>query len=332
MARQFAPHRRWWLLGLALLIIAIAIALWLVRRDSTSGATAVVTRGRIAQSIETTGTLQPVNTVTVRGSVSGRVALVAVQPGDHVEAGDILAQLDRQPFVEAVAAAQQNLAAAELAQTVANATPVAAGPLGNLSALQRVSSAENAAATAQAALDNTAIVSPISGMVLDVEAEQGQPYEAGAPAITVSQHDELKATIDLDEVDVPRVKLGATVELTVDAFPGTPIQGVIAAVSPTGSTHGGGTVFPATVTIAQFHGLAVRPGMSVSASVPATVIEDALLVPDGAIRTVGRRSFVTKIVNGHDQQVEVTTGLRANGQVQITSGDLQRGDRVHLGS
>jgi len=323
-----------WLLGLVALAVVAGAIVWFTRRGDTSAATAVVTRGNLAQAIETTGTFQPAQAVTVRGAVSGVVTLVAVQPGDEVQQGDIVAQLDRAPYQHALAAAQQSLAAAEFAETIALATPTA-GAVGTmadaLNALQHVSAAQAAVATAQSDLEQTAILAPATGKVLAVPVGTGDAYQAGAPLATINQGNRLQLEADLDEVDVPHVPLGTRVEVVADAFPGTTLHGTVASIAQVGAQQGGGTVFPATITLAGLDGLDVRPGMTAAVSIPSAAVTNAVLVPAGAITTVGRRSFVTVVSPGNTRTVEVTTGLRANGLVQIAAGDVHPGDRVQLG-
>lgn len=326
--------RRPLLLAFVVVVIVVAAAVWYARRGSGQPNTVAVTRGNLAQTIETTGTFQPADPVIVRGQVSGSIQLLAVQPGDRVEKGDILAQLDRAPFQRALDTARRALDSAEFAETFALATPVAdtlQAKAGALAAVQHVADARAALAAAQHDLDGTAILAPSAGTIVDVQTGDGQPYQAGAPLATINRGDGLQVSADLDEVDVPHVPLGTRVQITADAFPSTTLDGTVASIAAVGTQQGGGTVFPAVISLGNLAGLDIRPGMTASIAIPSAVVENAVLVPAGAIKTVGRRSFVTVVAGGKSRTVEVTTGLRANGMVQIAAGDVKPGDRVEAG-
>ncbi len=62
----------------------------------------------------------------------------------------------------------------------------------------------------------------------------------------------------------------------------------------------------------------------------AVAAPEALVVPAEAVRSVGRRSFLTVLRDDGPVTVEVTTGLRADGLVEISAGDVREGERVRL--
>ena len=146
-----ARQRRWLAVGAAAVLAALGA--WLLAselRQDDASTTARVTRGRLEQAIETTGILEPSDAVVVTGRISGRMAVVAVRPGDRVAPGDIVAQLDRAHFPAAVAAATGSLNAAELALTLLEAT--AATPAESVAAAQPVTDAPDVTNTRPCAL------------------------------------------------------------------------------------------------------------------------------------------------------------------------------------
>ena len=107
-----ALRSRWWVIAAVVALAAVAVWLLTNRLREEDLPTAVVGRGRLEQSLETTGVVEPAEPVTIAGRVPGRIAIVAIRAGDRIDAGDIVAQLDRAPFVSAVAAATRSLEAA----------------------------------------------------------------------------------------------------------------------------------------------------------------------------------------------------------------------------
>lgn len=327
--------RRGRLVLIATVAVLLAAVGWLLasRRDDAGGASAVVIRSRLEQTIETTGVVEPAEPVVVHGAVPGTISLVAVRPGDRVERGDILMQFDRRPHEMAVMAARQALEAAELAESLAasHAALDGATPTADVLTMARdAAEARASLAAAERGLNASAVLAPAAGTVLQVEVAAGQPYEPGMPVATIAAADHLQVVARLDQIDLPHVRLGTPVQVIVDAYPEAELTGTIEAVAPSGTADGGGTIFPATVSVPDLGTIPAKPGMTVTLVIPSVVADQALIVPAEAIRTVGRRSFLTVLREGGASRVEIRTGLRANGLVEVTAGDVREGDRVRL--
>jgi RND family efflux transporter MFP subunit len=315
--------------------ILIAAGGWLLLRRSPadSNPTALVSRGRLDQTIETTGVLEPVNAVTISGRVGGLLRLVAVRAGDRVVAGDIVAEIDPEPFEAEVAVVRRQVEAAELSLTAAELDLIdgdVQSALAVVEAAQRIEAARAALAAAERDLTATVVLAPVGGTVLAVAAGEGQAYPAGSPIAIVGEGDRLQVRAELDEIDVVRLSLGAAAEVVADARPAAPQTGEVAAIAPRGENTGGVTLFPVTIALAGPLDPALRPGMSVTVRLPVADGGELLLVPAEAITTVGRRSFVDVVADGQIVRREVTTGARAAGLVEITSGELRAGERVRL--
>jgi len=322
-------------LGVAAVVVALVVLVVAVVggwRDGDDASVTVVARSDLEQTIETTGVVEPVEAVIASGAVSGRVEIVAVRAGDRVERHDIVARLDRAPFEAAGAAARRAVEAAELRLTLIETEAASEGE----TAVEAVAAAA-AAGAARAALGAaeedllaTAVLAPAAGTVLAVEVVEGQPYEAGAPIATINAGDRLHVVVRLDQIDLPRVPVGSEVRVVVDAFAATELTGRVESVAPGAATEGGGALFAATIAVPELAAIGARPGMTAAVIVPAVVAADVLAVPADAVRTVGRRSFVTVLRGGEAVRVEVGTGLRADGLVEITSGEVREGERVRL--
>ena len=338
-SRDRRPVRRRWLLSgvVAAAAILLASAWWAWSRGDDGRLTAEVTRGPISETIETTGTVVAADPTTVVAPVSGTVRAVGATAGDRVAAGDILAVFDPAPLAAAVTAAETAASGAALvasgaADAAAAAPDDAQARTRAVAAEQEATAAEDALAAARADLDAATVVAPVAGTVLAVEVETGVPAAAGTAIATINAGDRFEIAADLDEVDVPNVPLGSATSIRVDAFPGEELTGRIASVAPVGETEGGGVVFAATIALDDPTGAnhALRPGMTATVALPLNPVDAATLVPEAAVETAGRRSFVRVARDGEQQQIEVVTGVRANGLVEITSGDVRPGDRVVL--
>ncbi len=255
----------------------------------------------------------------------------------------------------------------------------------------RTAQANVAAARAQLAQSQTqrsrAIIrSPVSGVVLARQVDPGQTVAASfnTPTLFVIAEDltKMKLEVAIDEADVGEVELGQKANFTVDAFPGRTFPAVItrvdlgsnltvsaatASTSTTGATATTGQVvsYAADLTVANPDGI-LRPGMTATADITTSAKDNALLVPNAALRfkpaaagsgggqggiagsltfrprrdrpertaKLGRGAQQTVYVKGADgtpQAVQITTGDTNGTVTEVLSGNLKPGQDVITG-
>ena len=245
-------------------------------------------------------TLQYKNTVDVSASSGGTVETVNVREGASVSANQVLVTF------------------------TSNAS--------NDSVQQAADSLQNT----QDQLDDYTITSPIDGTIVDKQYKTGDTVESGKTLCTIYDLSYLEMTMNIDELDITKVEVGQSVEITADAVEGKTYTGVITKVSMAGSTTNGTTSYPATVRIDETDGL--RPGMNVDAEIVIEHNDNALAIPAGAVNR-GNTVLITQdspsAANALADQnapegyvyVEVTTGVSSDDYIEITSG-LQEGDTV----
>jgi RND family efflux transporter MFP subunit len=323
------------ILVVLLVIVALGVAIWQFAgsRAGTTAATTTVRRGSLKSSIETSGRLVSRTTRSVSSIASGTVKIVAVREGEAVKQGDVLVVLDDAPARADIQRAERAVEAAETrvgvarqrAQTDDNALPDVAA------AENDAVNARTALATANDRLTATLVLAPLDGLVSGVRVSEGSNYGAGGEIATITGANDLYVTADLDEVDRPLVTEGQEVAVTVTSFPATPLNGRLAALSATSQSRGGSTVYPVQITIERPAAtpLSLLPGMTVDVRIITTARDNILILPSSAIRRAGDRQYVTVRRGGQDAEVEIRTGARSGGDVEIADG-LSEGDVVVL--
>ena len=231
--------RRWWVITLAILLILI-VAWWMLtpakKTEYVKGKAEVAT---IRALVTATGTLQPIDKVTVGAEVSGRLDEIYVDFNDRVTKGQVIARINTDELkarsVQArasVSQAEANLVKAE--NDLRRAVLLKGKGFASQSTYDAAFATRNALRatlnTARAQADQTdanlakaAIRSPIDGIVLDRKIERGQTVTAGfqTPELFVIASDlkKLELTIDIDEADIGEVSTGQDATFTVDAYP-----------------------------------------------------------------------------------------------------------------
>lgn len=230
-----------------LLIVIIATIIGKHKSMPLEVNTSKVTVDSIQIVVTATGEIQPVYQVTVGTQVSGKVEKLYVDYNSHVEKGQLLAELDRSTLLEQVNMAQANLSDAESNLTLAQqnydrvkqlyenkaATQESFEQASNtyIQAKNKVTTSKSSLQQAQVNLSYSQIYSPISGIVLNKEVEEGQTVAASfsTPTLFTIANDltQMQVEANVDEADIGQVKEGQTVTFTVDAFPDDVFSGTV---------------------------------------------------------------------------------------------------------
>lgn len=187
-------------------------------------------------------------------------------------------------------------------------------------------------------LEDYTITAPISGTIVDMNYKAGDDYD---PTINytymalIYDMSALEFEMAIDELDINAVAVGQTVEFTTDAVEGVTFYGTVTSIGVNGTTAGGYTTYPATVSVSEGEGL--LPGMNVSADIIVEEVGDVLTVPVDAVARGNTVTVAAEGALGEDglsvidlsklYEVDVTLGQSNDIYVEITSG-LEEGDVV----
>ena len=189
---------------------------------------------------------------------------------------------------------------------------------------------------AQAALDlaQATVVAPLAGTVTSLAASLGNHLAPGAEVVTVATLDDIVAEVQVDEVDVGKIRVGQEVVLTSDSIRDLEFPGAIALIPPTMTDH------QVTVEVDVDErrlpaGAQLRAGASCRARIEAELKRDVTAVPFAALqeRPGGSVAFVA-VPEGDLYRLErreVTLGVSSVNEVEITTG-VAAGEQVVVGN
>ncbi len=316
--------KRWLFRLFLILLLILAAYLWSMgsKSDIVQYKTQTVQSGNLVITVTATGTLEPTNQVDVGSELSGIVRTVEADYNDHVTVGQILATLDTSKLEAEVMKSKASLlsAQANLLQAKATAKEMKIGLI-RLRELRKLSdnkvpsqndldaaeaklersSAEEAMAKAQiteaeatlnvnqANLEKAVIRSPVNGIILVRSVEKGQTVAASlqAPVLFTLAEDlsQMELHVDVDEADVGVVQEGQDGTFTVDAYPNRSFPAQITQVRYGAQTKDGVVTYK-TVLKVDNADLSLRPGMTATADITVRKIENALLIPNAALRFI----------------------------------------------
>lgn len=192
-----------------------------------------------------------------------------------------------------------------------------------------IAAAQAKVAADQAILNQANPTTPIAGTVTVINNKPGDLVSTGAAAFEIDDLSHLYVDISVSEVDINKVQVGQQVELTFDAIPNKTYPGAVTSIASIGTISNSVVNFDVTVELQQKDPL-IKPGMTAAANISIPGVQNALLVPTRAIRTVNGERVVYIERNGTVFPLPVTTGEASTTETEITGGALREGQLVVL--
>lgn len=282
--------------------------------------------------LEALGEVRAVRQVTLSTEVAGRVSAIAFEPGQRIEAGTVLVQLDDAPE-------QADLIAARAAATFAQhqytrASELAAKDATSREVLQqRQAERDQTAAQVQqleARIRHKRIRAPFDGELGLRRIDLGQYVNAGDEAVTLTDLDQLYINFDVPQQELARVRVGQPIQVRGDIVGSEPTQATISAIEPQVNRNTRNVTIQAEVDNTE---RALRPGMYVTVTVVLPAESNALVLPASAVMTSPSGDMVVVVRDLSDQNigigdiVPVVVSRRIGDQVVIERG-LEAGNLV----
>ncbi len=342
----------------------------------------------IIESITANGKIQPETEVKISPEVSGEIVELTVKEGDHVEKGQLLLRIkpdiyisQRDRSVAAISSARARLAQSEAQylqadlsfkrtkqlydeQTISKSEYEQAEASYSV-AKAEVDAAKYAVISSEASLKEanenlvkTSIYSPMSGTVSMLLVERGERVVGtgmmtGTEVMRVADLSRMESQVEVNENDIPRVTLGDTAIITVDAYLNQKFKGVVTEIANSAKTTGVSadqvTNFDVKILVLpeSYQDLVnkgsehpLRPGMSATVEIQSESKSGVIAVP---IQSVTTRTDTSKyVVTPSEEDIrtivfitdgtralakDVKTGIQDNSYIEILNG-ISEGDRV----
>jgi RND family efflux transporter MFP subunit len=304
--------------------------------------TTIVATRDLDEKLELTGTLKPKAQVQVVAEVAARLLTLTKDEGSAVRKGETIATLDCTDYSLAHQRARAALAVTEANLAHANTERDRAEQLiktggitdkDRLAAQVQLQLAEAAltqgkveVAIAAQQVARCEVQAPITGHVSQRHADAGAMLANGSPILTLVDDSVLEFRASVTSADYDKVKLGAAVDVTVDAVPDFATRGVVARIAPIVQERS--RSFEVVVRVPGSASLV--SGLFARALVQVRAIPGALVVPPSAlVRDEAQASEAAAfvIVNGRAERRVVKTGVERADAIQVLDG-LKAGDVV----
>ena len=264
-------------------------------------------RQDIVVDVEATGVVTPINPVQVKSKASGTVLKIFVESGSQVKTGALLVKIDpripQNSYDQAAAsvkAAEANVAVTKtqllrdsslFKNGVLTTTDMEAAQLAYANAASQLVGARTNLDNASIALEDVTIRAPASGTVIERDVSEGQVIASatgnvsgGTTLLVMANLAQIMDSTLVAESDIGNVKVGQSATIKVDAYPNRTFHGTVQKISPQATVQQSVTMFPVFIKIDNQDG-ALMPGMNSDVSILVEQQDNALAVPNDAVRS-----------------------------------------------
>lgn len=290
---------------------------------------AATVRVQVVESKPRTATEDVVGTVraklrsVIEAKVSGKIRELPVVPGQHVNAGDLLATIDAREvqarYDQAVAVRQQADADLKRLTSLFEQKIASQADFDNAQARARVAVA--AVTEAETMLGYTKVVAPFAGVITRKHADMGDLATPGKPLLELEDSTALRLEADVPEAVVGKLALGDKLPVRVTAVE-KELEGVVSEIAPAADPNS--RTFLVKLDLPGAAG--VRAGQFGRVAMPVGETS-ALRVPAPAVVQRGQMELVFVVSDGRAQLRLVKTGKRLGSEVELVSG-VEGGEKV----
>ncbi len=332
--------------------------------------TAKVGRHSMSNAVTATGTVEPVTQVEVGTQVSGIVDKIYVDYNSVVEKGQLIAEMDKVTLQAELESQEAQLANAKAEyeyreknyrrnkilyeEKLISDTDFETAEYEYLKAKSTYEKSLADIVKVRRNLGYAVITSPIDGVVISREVEEGQTVAAGfeTPTLFTIAKDltEMQVIADVDEADIGQIREGQRVTFEVDAYRNDVFEGKVTQVRLEATVESNVVTYEVVVS-APNPDLKLKPGLTATITIYTLEKENVLTIPPKALKFVPDRALAEAdgftlqpvtventalqktvwVRNGqHLQEKEIQTGTSTASHLEITGG-LTEGDEVLLG-
>ncbi|MBO4871662.1 MAG: efflux RND transporter periplasmic adaptor subunit [Muribaculaceae bacterium] len=352
------------IIAVAALLAGLAVFMLMGKKKAEariSFETVKVAKADISTSVTATGTLEAVTTVDVGTQVSGIVKKLYVDFNSVVKKGQVIAVLDRTNLESELASQQANLRSAQsdldyqqknyaryaelMQKQLVSASEYDVALQSLRKAQEQVKVAQQGVAKARTNLGYATIYSPIDGVVISKEVEEGQTVASSfsTPTMFTIAKDltDMRVIANVDEADIGGVTEGQRVAFTVDAYPDDTFNGSVTQVRKKATTTNNVVTYEVVIS-APNADLKLKPGLTANVTIYTMERNGVVSVPSKALRftpepQVLGKKFQIKDVAGSPKlwtlqgnvftAVIVQTGITDGAHTEICSG-VNEGDVI----
>lgn len=314
--------------------------------------TAIANYRSIEISVEAAGIIEPEITIEVKSKASGEVLVLTAETGDFVEEGTLLVQIDKRTPRNLVDQSSADLEASVARQKIAESqinrsktlldkniitdTEYETAQLELANAKALVISRQVDLENARIALEDTDVNAPISGTIIEKNAERGQVISSptkdvggGTLLLKMADLGSVLVRTLVDETDIGKIKNKMPVIVNVAAFPNQPFTGEVLKIEPQATVEQNVTMFPVIIRLANQNGL-LKPGMNAEVKINIARAEDVLSIPTIALRSERDITTTANVLGMSESELRAKITVKTEDSTQNSSDKIPTQETVNI--
>ena len=316
------------------LIVAILLLAFFFLRPRAAKPVAVehVTKSTVTSSLSVTGSIASDHQVDLSFLTSGKLTYLPILKGDHVRAGQVIAQEDTRSVQDNLTTALKTYSSQrntfEQTQDNNKNNPLTDTVKRILQNNQYDLDKSVVSVDLQdAAKQNSVLTSPIDGFVTRLDVTAAGVNVTPATVFEVTDLDHLTFNMDVDQADIGKIVDGLPVRMTLDSFPTQTLTFPVDSIDyASHATSTGGTAYTVTLKIPANEGTQYRVGMSGDADIILKEHRNVINIPLSSL--VDNSSVLVKTKTGFEKR-HVTLGLQNDTNAEVVSG-LSEGEVIAI--
>ncbi|WP_336787403.1 efflux RND transporter periplasmic adaptor subunit [Paenibacillus sp. MMO-177] len=282
-------------------------------------------KGDIKTSISGTGSVEANSRETVTAGKSGTIATLSFKEGDKVKKGQVLATFeDSSNYDDQIETINKNITKTK--SQIADKQEEYKQAIGTENEEQTTKSIKDEIDDLQSTIDDyndqlqkiyedqakevKQVIAPIDGEVTTSDISVGDEVQANTTIAEIVDYAHLEFVTNIDELDIPQVKLKQTAQITLSAITDHTIEATVSEIAKEGTSSNGSASYSVSLLLNDIDGVMV--GMSGQADIVTEQSKDAVLVPVNAVVEFGGKSYVR--VPGTGSGTGASPGGAASGQ------------------
>jgi len=294
--------------------------------------TAKVSKTDLVVKVSGTGTVSPVNQATIKSSDSGKIKNITFKEGQKVKKGSVLVTFEQEDMSSQVRKSELQIQQKQMDYDALKQKYMQASEEERETMNTQVEQKKLDIELAQLDLkdlkakqkETADVVSPIDGTIVTSDIHVSDQVSPNTVLAEITDYDHLESVVQIDELDIGKVKVGQAVEMTLDAVADQVVKGKVTSVSQEGTAQNGVANFD--VSIALDKSEAIKVGMSLQADIIVEKKEGALVVPIEAVHQFGGKSYVQLAANGEQAQGQEPAATKQSGQAGQPEGRQNSGN------
>ena len=194
---------------------------------------------------------------------------------------------------------------------------------------QDIAAAEARISAIEATINLSHLDAPFEGTIMELHSKVGDSINPGTNAIRIDDLSHILVDVQIPEIDVNKIGVDQPADLTFDGIPGKDYKGKVTDVGRVGTSVQGVVNFVVTVELLD-PDESIRPGMTSAVNVIVNQVNNVLLVPNRAVRTLDGKRVIYILRDGTPQPIEIVLGASSDTDSELVSGEVQEGELIVL--